>query len=209
MGIKKGKRIKKGNLGEVTSAAVLTQPGITEKQVTISMFSFLGGAVAANFVGKYSGYLGLAIGGWGLWKKNFYAASVGAGLILTQQAQKSVLGSLEDEGMEGLNFKQGMENTKNYFKNIGNKFLLKEPTPAQTTSGLSGQEQTATYFVNPLSGQSNTIDLSELDKLSAQIAQMQGTTEDIPEAEPIEGAVQEAAEAETPAMELDFSERNF
>jgi hypothetical protein len=208
MRIKKGKRVKKGSLGEVATEAVITKPGLTQKQVGFAFLSFFGGAVAGNVLGKYSGWPGIGIASVGLYNRNIYATSFGAGMMFTPQVIKSPLGSVEDENMEGLSVKQAMENTKDYFKNIGSKFIFKTPKPSQATNGLSGQEETANYFVNPLSGQSNTIDLSELDKLSAQITQMQGTTEDIPEAEPIEGGVQEA-EAETPAIELDFSERNF
>ena len=81
-----------------------------------------------------------------------------------------------DEVMGGFSMKSIGENTKDYFKNMGQKFMLKSPGTTETTSGLSGADEVS-YFVNPYT-QSNQIDLRDLDKISERVAQMSGTEVD-------------------------------
>ena len=76
------------------------------------------------------------------------------------------------QGVDGFDLKQMTKEAKDrvgtFFENFKGKLYL-SPTPPATTDGLGEDE--VTYFVNPYNG-TGEIDMSALDKVQEQIAQM-------------------------------------
>lgn len=168
---------------------------LTGKQLGFILLSYFGGAVTGNYLGKWSGLGGAGLVGVGIWKKNPYLASFGAGAALSagQNAvnEKSLTGT--EEEMEGFDFKKflsdGNERAKNYFQTLGKKFMLSKPaakdsskstTTAQennsaTTNGLNGEdpEEKPTYFI-PEGNSLNDTSTDYMSKLDEQIKQLSG-----------------------------------
>lgn len=160
----------------------------------------IGLGILTAAVGAGAGGIGAALGPWSIpigaisaiygVKRNdklskFFIAG-GIGLIAGTTIKKMVDGQtsgFEDENMEGFDFKAMAERAKTYYKNLGAKFALPIGKTSAGTSGLNGEDD-VTYFVNPYTRPS--IDTSELDRLTQQVAQMN-----------------------SPVGELEISERNF
>jgi hypothetical protein len=164
---------------------------ISREQIGYAVLSFFGGALIASSLsgtqaGKFTGAAGILTGGFGAWKKNLYATSFGAGMFFSgvnlPKPEQPVSG-LEDETVMGIDFKSIADNTKNYFKHLGAKLMLKEPETLtvtnSTVNGLNGEEkEEVKYFLNPLAGEaSSEPDLSELNAIEEQMDQMAATEE--------------------------------
>jgi len=77
------------------------------------------------------------------------------------------------ESVEGFDMKQIASEAKDrvgtFFKNFGEKLYLSK----ETIAGLAGDDDSnVTYFVNPYS--KNELDMSAIDRIQEQIAQMNG-----------------------------------
>ena len=76
------------------------------------------------------------------------------------------------ESVEGFDIKQIASEAKDrvgtFFKNFGEKLYLSK----QTIAGLAGDDDNVTYFVNPYSNKE--LDMSAIDRVQEQIAQMNG-----------------------------------
>jgi hypothetical protein len=143
-------------------------------ELGLAAASFFGGTVAGVMLGKYSSLLGLGVGAAGVWKKNLYATSFGTGMFFSPNMKQTIAteSGTETSGLEGLNLESVKENTKAYFKNLAEKIMLKSGEESSTTtSGLSGKED-VTYFINPYTRKTDQLDLSAMDKIQSQIAEM-------------------------------------
>lgn len=178
---KKGRKKRSRNKGFSGIPGTMTKQ-MSRKELGLAMLSFFGGTVLGSAIGKYSGLSGLAFAGAGVWKKNLYATSFGAGMFLSTVAKPA--GSTTTESVQGLgefSVDAMKENTMSYLKSLGSKLMLKAPA-SEGTNGLNGDE--VTYFINPYTQQQEALDLRALDKIQEKVVQMQGT-------------------------DMDFSERNF
>ena len=80
---------------------------------------------------------------------------------------------ITDDEMDGFSIDAVKDRAKSYFQSLGQRLYL--PMPKQeTTNGLAGDE--VNYFVNPYTRQNEMLDMSELDKVQSQVAQMNGAS---------------------------------
>jgi hypothetical protein len=156
--------------------------GITAGQLGLAVGSYALGSFTAAVTGQVSGIPGVFIGGVGILTKNLYLTSLGAGMYLgaaVKAAEEKGLIGIDEDDLEGLNLETIKGRAKEYFRSLGRKLYLpvdkQESDAGQGTSGLGN----VTYFVNPYSQQQDSINLSELDKISAQIAEMSKPVEGV------------------------------
>lgn len=166
---KKGKpRKKAGGLAGVSA----TKAVLTHKDIAVILACFAGGTIVGTAFGKYSGIPGALITAGGVWKKNLFFSSFGTGMLLSVvpviQEELTAIGSEPAQELTGFSIKMLGDNTKSYFLRLKEKLLI--PT-GSSMNGLSGKEQ-VTYFMNPYTQGSGKLDLSELDKIQAEIADM-------------------------------------
>jgi len=136
--------------------------------------------VAGAAIGKHSLLAGLPVAIAGAYMDNKYLIAAGLGLTMSNGFQTPGQSS-RTNGVDGLDVKQIMQGAKErvskYFENFKDKlYLPAKPAPdaTSTTDGLLGGEDKVKYFVNPYSPKEP--DLSELDRMEDQIANMnQGT----------------------------------
>lgn len=174
MAKKRGKLVKKSST--TVPKKVVSTSANPRKHLGMVVLSYFGGVLAGNYLGKWSGLGGAGFIGVGIWKKNPYLTSLGAGALFSagQNVVKENLSGNEDE-MEGFSLKKfvsdGNERAKNYFQVLGQKFMLAKAAStsqdsASTTNGLSGEDNQP-YFI-PQS-------VDYMSKLDAQIRQLNGT----------------------------------
>ncbi len=157
----------------------------TLKEGGLLLVSALAGGGAGAAIGKHSLLIGIPVALWGVHKENKYITSTGLGLCLSngfqQQQSTASTNGIGDE-MDGFSVEEVKERVGNYFRNFGEKLYLPKAQPApQTTNGL-GADEAPTYFINPYQTsapqlQGNDLDLSHLDRVQEQIAQMSGMGE--------------------------------
>jgi len=201
MTTKKSKKKRKG-LGGVEAAMGQTkvgQEGFSRPQLGGSVAALAAGNIAgAILFGNHALIPSVIALGIGIARKNLYWTMAGAGLFLANgyQAKADVppadntTNGIEDEvnGFDFASFKdKAKERAKNYFSSFTEKLYLPKPK-TETVSGLNGGEEEVTYFMNPYSTKKGQLDMSKLDDVQAQIAQMN---------QPVNG------------VELDASQRNF
>lgn len=130
-----------------------------------------GGVGAA--IGKHSLVVGIPLTMVGVCKSNKYLAAAGLGFCLANGFQKiggTPINGFENE-MDGFDMAQIKERVGNYFKNFSEKLYL--PKSQTIVGGLDGDGDQPSYFLNPYSSlQGNELDLSQLDKVQENIAQM-------------------------------------
>lgn len=151
-------------------------PGRTSRMNAGGNLASAAGGVAMGSLlfPKWSPWVGLGIGliGWGI--GNSYVTNFGVGCALSPNTGLTGTNGISDESMEGFSMDLIKDRAKSLAETFKNKFTFPKKEGEQTTEGLYGDE--ATYFVNPLnalSGKSD-IDLKELDRISNQVAQMNG-----------------------------------
>lgn len=175
-GRRKNKR-KKGKKGQPLSgvAAVTKHPlmkTLAEGGLVLLTVIASGGAGAA--LGKHSLIAGVPVTLFGIHKKNKYIIAAGLGLAIGSAKAKNPPSTTQ--GVNGFDFKQITGEAKDrvgeFFKNFSEKLYLpvKEGSP---TSGLDGEQ--VSYFVNPYSN-AKEIDMSALDRIQEQIAEMTGAS---------------------------------
>ena len=138
-----------------------------------------GGAGAA--MGKMSLLASLPLMLLGAMRDNKYLMAAGLGLAVGVGA-KGVNDQMASPSMQGFDFKQtsmeATERAKNYFRHFADKLFIPKAT-AQTSTVSGIESEPVNYFINPYSGDSNRLDLSELDKWQVQIARMAAPVEGI------------------------------
>jgi hypothetical protein len=133
-----------------------------------------GGAGAA--LGKHSLIAGVPVTLVGFHKKNPYIIAAGLGLTLSNGFQNQNKPATSVQGVDGLEFRQIAEEAKDrvgtFFKNFSEKLYLDKGEPS-ATAGLSGdsKEEQVTYFMNPYND-TKELDMSEIDRIQEQIANM-------------------------------------
>jgi hypothetical protein len=185
---RKKKKGRKTGLG--TLPAIKNQPqGITAKQLGLVLGSFAVGSAAGTVVGTPSGIAGILLGGAGFLTKNLYLTSLGAGMFFSSgvkaATQQGLVGTQED--MEGFDMDAIKGRAKAYFQMLGKKLYLpmakQEETASTTTTdtatnGLNGDEQVS-YFINPYTQRPDQVNMSDLDKVHANISAMSGNMGDL------------------------------
>lgn len=172
--------------GTAHTASTHKKPVVdTLKEGGLLLVSALAGGGAGAAIGKHSLLIGIPVALWGVHKENKYITSAGLGLCLSngfqQQQSTTTTNGIGDE-MDGFSVEEVKERVGNYFRNFGEKLYLPKAQPApQTTNGL-GADEAPTYFINPYQTsttqlQGNELDLSHLDRVQEQIAQMSGMGE--------------------------------
>lgn len=133
-----------------------------------------GGAGAA--VGRHSLLAGVPVAILGYYKKNNYLIAAGLGLTLSNGFQNPIK-SPTVQGVDGFDMKQIADQAKDrvstFFKNFSDKLYL--PKAETGTAGLEGNGDEVTYFVNPYNN-SAELDMSAIDRLQQEIAEMNGQT---------------------------------
>jgi hypothetical protein len=134
-----------------------------------------GGAGAA--LGKHSLIAGVPVTLIGFHKKNPYLIAAGLGLTLSNGFQLANQAA-PVQAVEGFDMKQIAEQAKDrvgtFFKNFSEKLYISKPV-----EGLEGSDQ-VTYFVNPYNS-AKELDMSAIDRVQEQIAQMNKGTGGIDE----------------------------
>ena len=175
--VKKRKRRRYKTTG---SSPLVTTPSkeskeLDHKQLGLTVLSFVLGQTVGAAVGKTSGYLGSVITGVGVWKKNLYATSFGAGMTMS-----------EANGASGFSLDSVKERTMGFVKIVGGKFLHpmgeQETTASETgtaTNGLGEGEQQPKYFLNPYT-QNNDFSqaMRDLEKVEAEVREVSGIEDD-------------------------------
>ena len=132
-----------------------------------------GGAGAA--LGKHSLIAGVPVTLVGFHKKNPYLIAAGLGLTLSNGFQRKDQQQVTTQGVDGFDLKLVAEQAKDrvgtFFKNFSEKLYLK--SGEEGAAGLAG-ENDVTYFVNPYTPKG--LDMSAIDRVQEQIAQMNGGT---------------------------------
>jgi hypothetical protein len=175
------------------------QGGFSRHQIGGSVAALAAGGIAgAALFGNHVLIPSLIALGIGVGRKNLYWTMAGAGLFLASGFQakaavkpaSSTTNGIEDEvnGFDFATYKdQVIERTKNYFSSFAEKLYLPKPKE-ETESGMNGSGDEVTYFMNPYSTKKGQLDMSKLDDIQAQIAEMN---------QPVNG------------VELDASQKNF
>jgi hypothetical protein len=154
---------------------------LSRSQLIISLATAIGANVAGAIVfGKYSGYASAPLIGLGIWKKNLYLASAGAGMLVASGYQTPPVTPATDTptSFDLTKIGEGMkERAGNYFKNFGEKLHLpkKADPPADGTNGLNGEDEKVSYYISP--SEFGKLDLSELDRIQQQVEAMNGMGE--------------------------------
>ena len=133
-----------------------------------------GGAGAA--LGKHSLIAGVPLALFGVHRKNNYLIAAGLGLTLSNGFQNPNKSAAPVQGVNGFDMKQIAEDAKDrvgmFFKNFSEKlYLPSSESASQATSGLTGSEEEVTYFMNPYNN-ANELDMSAIDRIQEQIANM-------------------------------------
>jgi len=163
---RKGKS-KKHSLSGVNAATHTYMATAKEGGLILLAAIAAGGAGAA--IGKHSLLVGVPLTLLGIHKKNKYLVAAGLGMTLSNGFQKKGQTTQGVEGFDLTKIAQGAkERVGTFFENFKGKLYL-SPTPPTTTDGLGEDE--VTYFVNPYNG-TGEIDMSAIDKVQEQIAQM-------------------------------------
>lgn len=152
----------------------------TLKEGGLMLVSAVAAGGAGAVIGKHSLLVGIPVTLFGVHKGNKYITSAGLGLCLSNGFQKQQSSSMTtngiDDEMDGFSMEEVKERVGNYFKNFSEKLYLPKAQATQPTSGLGANDQ-PTYFINPYQTtqlQGNDLDLSQLDRVQEQIAQMSG-----------------------------------
>ena len=157
------------------------------KEGGLILISAIAAGGAGAVIGKHSLLVGIPIAILGVHKQNKYITAAGIGLCLSNGFQKTVQGQpvatsvsgIEDD-MHGFDMEQIKERVGNYFKNFSEKlYLPSQDIASKPVVQMSGTDQ-ASFFLNPYTNTPSLegdLDLSQLDKVQAQIAQMNGTGE--------------------------------
>lgn len=133
-----------------------------------------GGAGAA--LGKHSLVAGVPVALIGFHKKNPYVIAAGLGLTLSNGFQNQNKAVANVQGIDGFDLKQVAEEAKDrvgtFFRNFSEKLYLDQGEPS-ATAGLAGdnKEEQVTYFMNPYND-AKELDMSEIDRIQEQIANM-------------------------------------
>jgi hypothetical protein len=194
------KKRKKKGLGGVEAVMAQTkvgQEGFSRPQLGGSVAALAAGNIAgAVLFGNHALIPSVIALGIGIARKNLYWTMAGAGLFLANgyQAKADVTPATETNGIEdevnGFDFAsfkdKAKERAKNYFSSFAEKLYLPKPK-TETVSGMNGSEE-VTYFMNPYTTKKGQLDMSKLDDVQAQIAEMN---------QPVSG------------LELDASQKNF
>lgn len=173
----KRRRRKSRSLFGIATTSGKPNTGAALKETGLNLLALGGGGVAGAAIGKNSLLIGLPLTFYGYYKKNPLISSAGMGLILCngfQSATQSVVPSQNTNSVEGLDMKQiaagAKERVNTFIRNFSEKLYLK---PVSLNS-LNGTDQVS-YFMTPFSGTSG-IDMSDLDRIQVQIAEMSNTS---------------------------------
>lgn len=169
------KKPKKNALFGIAHAGENTYMG-TAKEGGLMLLAAIAAGGAGAAIGKHSLIAGVPLTLIGVHKKNKYLIAAGLGLTLSNGFQKPGQASTT-QGVDGFDMKQIAQDAKDrvgtFFQNFKEKLYLSSPAPA-TTEGLGEEnsEEQVTYFVNPYSGSTGELDMSAIDRLQEQIAEM-------------------------------------
>lgn len=177
MGRGKGKNAKEEKHGMTNVTEVMEHPiaqTVTKGGLMLLTAIAAGGAGAA--LGKHSLLAGIPVTLVGFHKKNPYIIAAGLGLTLSNGFQNQSNTATTTQTVDGLDIKQIAEEAKDrvgtFFKNFSEKLYLK-PTDPPTMAGLAGsnKDEQVTYFINPYND-TQELDMSAIDRLQEQIANM-------------------------------------
>ncbi len=181
-GKRKDGRVSKGPLAGMSG--VMDHPvtqTVTKGGLVLLTAIAAGGAGAA--LGKHSLIAGVPVTLFGFHKSNPYLIAAGLGLTLSNGFQNQNKPA-PVSGVDGFDIKQIAEEAKDrvgtFFKNFSEKlYLPKSETATESTSGLQGsQDEQVTYFVNPYNN-AKELDMSAIDRIQEQIANMNKGTSGI------------------------------
>ena len=186
-GKKKGKHPGKEGLNGFNIHTVMqTNPDMEHKHLICIAGASLAGGALGIVTGRPSLGIGAVLAGLGIWQKNAYLAAVGGSMAIAcipdfNKSTTQVKGITEE--INGFDLKEFAQSAKEraglLWDNLAYKLYLPNKaesvsttttstTTDKTTNGLNGGEK-VTYFVNPYNQQNKQPDLSELNKVSAEI----------------------------------------
>ena len=175
---KKKKPVKKTLHGTPSSSASKNTIGSSLQKGGLVLLSAVTAGAVGAVIGKHSLLAGIPVTLLGIYKNNPYITAAGLGITLSSavpkaSASQSVNGTEED--MHGFDMDQIKERVGTYFKNFSHKLYMPVKETQADDTAVNGADQ-PTYFLNDYNTPSleGDIDLSELNKVQAQIAQMNG-----------------------------------
>ena len=185
------KRRKKSTYNKLlhgTTTASSPKASITDslKEGGLILISAIAAGGLGAVIGKHSLLVGIPVAILGVHKQNKYITAAGIGLCLSNgfqktqaQSQTASVSGIQDD-MHGFDVEQIKERLGNYFKNFSEKLYIPSQdqviAPSEVVSGINESQQPS-YFLNPYSNAPSLegdLDLSQLNKVQAQIAQMNG-----------------------------------
>lgn len=153
--------------------AMITSPGIQQKQLLIGVLAALGGNILGAGLGNFSFWGGALVSGVGIMTRNLYVAAAGAGMLVnTIQKVPGAMSGADDE-MGGISIDGAKTRVSHLFDSLKSKMMLQPP--AEGVNGLGDHE--TRYFTNPYETNKSSLDLSELNRIQEQVARMDGLAE--------------------------------
>jgi hypothetical protein len=156
-------------------------PNTLQESGVILLAAIFGGGIGAA-IGKHSLLVGIPISILGVHYNYKQITALGVGMAISNGFQSSSATPAKavngvDDDMHGFDINQIKDRVGTYFKNFSEKlYLPKTEAPVNATDEMNGDEM-PTRFLNPYNDNSSLqgdIDLSQMDKVKAQIAQMNG-----------------------------------
>lgn len=187
---RKRKRRSKGLSGiETVIAPTQIKNGeLSVGQLGIGLLALAGGNVVGSILLGSHALIPSAVAlGVGIMRKNIYWTMAGAGMFLANGYQSKTPTSTQpgtsgvDEGLDLANLDKIKERAKNYLSTFAEKLYLPAPNMDAAVNGMNGEDgkDEVSYYMNPFAPNKGQLDLRELDKIQANIAQMSGTAEDM------------------------------
>ena len=147
------------------------------KGAGLQFAALIGGGFLGNVIGKPSVAIAMPILLYGVWQKKTWLLQLGGGMCLGYSVKREPAQATQtDSEVNGFDIKQIAEGAKgramDFFHSFAEKLyipasVLPSGSSGETTQGLDDQ---VTYFVNPYGNKE--LDMSALDKVQEQIAQM-------------------------------------
>jgi hypothetical protein len=154
----------------------------TAKEGGLVLLAALAAGGVGAALGKHSLLAGIPVTLLGIYKKNNYITAAGLGLTLSNGFQRP---GQTTQGVDGFDMKQIAQEAKDrvgtFFQNFREKLYL-PGNESPGTNGLGEKDEQVTYFMNPYSG-TGELDLSAIDRVQEQIADMSKDTSGLNEIE--------------------------
>ena len=159
------KRVRKGLAG--FADAIAAPKVLEQKHIAIGVLAAVGGNILGAGLGKYSFWGGAIVSGIGVATRNFYLAAAGAGMLVnTINKTPGATNGPDDDGLSVDGFRDRVLHLMDNYKS---RIML------ESGAEMSGLGENVQYFHNPYELNKSSVDLSALDRVQEQVANMNAT----------------------------------